>query len=124
MINRTLDTFDWDAARKLARNDPEAFEQCRRDAIDALIDRAPARNRQHLRCLQWRIDRVRERAANPMAACLAMSEMMWDSFAGERGLVAALKHASRLAAGDEQSDLPTAKVLAFTPTRARRRGDR
>lgn len=64
----------------LAMNDPEQFEVMRRAAIDEFLASIPAEKRLHLQRLQWRVDRVRERCANPMAATIAISEMMWDAF--------------------------------------------
>lgn len=115
MTDHILGQLDWEAAKDLAQRDPEAFERRRQAAIDALINRAPEANRQHLRCLQWRIDMVRQRAANPLAACIDIYEMMWESFAGERGLLAALERAGEITAGGDVPMLPRADVLAFSP---------
>ena len=68
MKEKSLTELDFDEAMELARTDPEAFEKYRQDVIEALIARAPERNRQHLRRLQWRIDQVRKRSSNPIAA--------------------------------------------------------
>lgn len=93
MEKKSLSILDFDVAMKLAETDPEAFEQYRHDVIEALIARAPERNRQHLRCLQWRIDQERDRASNPFAACVKLYRMMWDSFAGDRGLIDTMHNA-------------------------------
>ena len=71
---------------ELWQDSPEAFEFLRTKRINAFIDSVPEEHRERLRCLQWKIDRVRERAANPLAATIAISEMMWQSFneLGER----------------------------------------
>ncbi|HKJ94446.1 MAG TPA: DUF3135 domain-containing protein [Gammaproteobacteria bacterium] len=76
----------FDAWRALAENDPARFEAERRECIRALIESVPAERRERLERLQWRIDRERERARNPIGACVRLSRMMWDSFAGEDGL--------------------------------------
>ena len=78
--------IDFDQWAHLAKNDPEAFEAHRTAAIEAAIQRMPAHKQQRMRCLQWKIDQVRDRAANPMAACIKLSEMMWDSLVGPGGL--------------------------------------
>jgi hypothetical protein len=83
----SLKELDFYEAMELARTDPDAFEQYRKYIIESLIARAPKRSREHLRRLQWRIDMERERASNPVAACVKLYEMMWESFAGESGLV-------------------------------------
>ena len=71
------DFNDWMA---LAQCDPEQFELMRLQAIDELIESMPEDRKMHLRRIQWRIDRVRERSASPMAATIAISRMMWDAF--------------------------------------------
>jgi len=37
-------------------------------------------HRERLRGLQWRIDRLREQASNPLAACVQISNLMWTTF--------------------------------------------
>lgn len=101
---------DW---AELARTDPKAFEARRRAVIDDFIASTPERNRQHLRCLQWRIDMERKRASTPLAACYQIYRMMWRSFAGERGLVSALRDADQLCREGSRAEMPRADVLAF-----------
>ena len=92
MQEESITELDFDEAMELARTDPEAFELYRQYVIEALIARAPERNRQHLRRLQWRIDQERKRAPNPTAACVKLYRMMWDSFAGECGLIDTIRY--------------------------------
>lgn len=112
MQKKSLTALDIDTAMELARTDPEAFEQYRQDVIEALIARAPARNQQHLRRLQWRIDQERQRASNPTAAFLKLYRMMWDSFAGESGLIDTICNARHEAQSAEQLTT-SAEVIAF-----------
>jgi Protein of unknown function (DUF3135) len=72
--------FDWETWSELARSDPEAFEQRRKQAIEALIAAAPEHRRQRLRALQCRIDLERRRSSNPLGACIRLSNLMWESF--------------------------------------------
>ena len=113
MRRNTLTELDFDAAMELARSDPEAFEQYRHDVIEALIARAPERNRLHLRRLQWRIDQVRARSSNPIAACVKLYRMMWESFAGECGLIDTMCNARNTPRGVENLT-PKAKVLPLS----------
>lgn len=83
--------LDFDEWRMLASTDPEAFEARRRKVLQAVIERAPERHRPRLRGLQWRVDLVRRRSSNPLTACILLSDMMWEAFAGDRGLVVALR---------------------------------
>jgi hypothetical protein len=72
--------MDFEKWVELANSDPEQFEAMRRAAIDEFLDSVSAKHRLRLQRLQWRVDQVRERSQNPMAATIAISEMMWDSF--------------------------------------------
>ena len=83
-------TVDFEQWSELASEDPAAFEQMRQEMIEAVIDAASQRCRRRLRGLQWRIDQMRTQAPNPMAACISLSNMMWESFAGEDGLAETL----------------------------------
>lgn len=107
MFDSAIQKLDFDSAAKLAVEDPEAFEQRRRDAIEQLIENAPERNRERLRKLQWKIDQIREHSPNPLAATVKLYDMMWDSFAGEQGMITLLKNPHQL---EEQ---PGAQVLRF-----------
>lgn len=84
---------DW---ARLARRDRAAFEQARQAAIDTFLATRPPGRRERLERLQWRIDRERERCANPLAACVHLSNLMWDRFAGPEGLAAAWQRTGEL----------------------------
>lgn len=64
---------------KLAEQDPQALEDLRQREINALIDSAPADMQRRLRGLQFQIDAKRQLSKTPMAACIAISQMMFDS---------------------------------------------
>ncbi len=117
MQEKSLTKLDFDAAKELARTDPEAFEQYRQDAIEALITRAHERNRQHLRRIQWRIEQERKRASNPLSACVKFYQMMWESFAGECGLIDTLQN-TRNSPHTMESLRPKAKVVSLSRTAA------
>jgi hypothetical protein len=103
--------IDFDQWSELAKSDPEAFELKRAELIEQVIQRMPAHKQHRMRCLQWKIDQVRDRAANPVAACVKLSEMMWDSLVGPGGLREVL---DRLHTGDYQTP-PKARVLELRP---------
>ena len=71
---------EFDKLREMAENSPEQLEELRRKLCDRLIQDAPERYRRKLRGLQFRVDMERRRAKSPMAACIAISGMMHDSF--------------------------------------------
>ncbi len=100
---------DFDQWSELARTNPDAFEAKRAEFIEQTIQRMPAEKQQRMRCLQWKIDQVREQAGNPMAACIKLSEMMWDSLVGPGGLREVLE---RVGEGKYEPP-PRAEVLAF-----------
>ena len=116
MQKKSLTKLDFDEVAALARRDPEAYEQYRLDAVEALITRASSKNQQHLRRLQWRIDQERKRAPNATAACVKLYQMMWDSFSGSNGFIDIIcngNYPSR-----NTSDTSTkAKVLSFLDIR-------
>ena len=110
--------MDFDLWSEMARSDPEGFEAMRRAAIDAVIAKAPAANRERLRRLQWRIDQERRLARTPMAACLRISRMMWRRVLGPGGLNDRVGDLQRLVSGGQgpaAAARPTsAHVIAFT----------
>ncbi len=105
--------IDFDDWAELAKSDPASFEERRKQAIEALIARMPEHKQQRMRCLQWKIDQVRDRAGSPMAACIKLSEMMWDSLTGPGGLKEALDRMSI----DNTAPLPNADILTFKACR-------
>jgi len=83
--------FDFNEWSELAMNDPEAFESRRQEAIEQTIQTMPSDKQDRIRCLQWRIDQERKLATSPMAACIKLSNMMWESVTGEHGLLSNIK---------------------------------
>lgn len=72
--------FDFDRWRRLAEEDPEAFERARKAAIDGFIDGiGDELLRERMRRLQWRVEQERARSDNPMGACIRIYNMMWRS---------------------------------------------
>jgi len=108
------DLMDFDIWMNMAKDDPRQFESMRIDAIEELIESAPADRQIHLRRLQWRIDMTRERAGSPMAATIAISKMMWDAFYNLK------EQYEELYADDDSpvrgvAPLQSAQVIAFRP---------
>ena len=86
--------FDFDAWMKLAKTNPQDFEQRRRDVTEHVIESAPPERRERMRSLQWKIDMERKRHPNPHNACLHLFGMMWDRVYGENGLLDTLRMVS------------------------------
>ena len=114
-IPHTRGQFDFEHWSHLASEDPEAFEARRQALIEDLINSAPRHRQPRLRGLQWRLDMVRQRSRTPLAACIRMSEMMWDSLLGEGGLRDTLESLTRAHA--TQPARPRARVLYLDDAR-------
>lgn len=109
-----IDFEEWSA---LARSDPAAFEARRAQTVEEFIDSVPAERRERLRRLQWRIDQLRRTSKTPLAACVRINHLMWESVCGHGGLLEALKH---LNAVPRDATLPSmaaegTKILQFMP---------
>lgn len=78
--------INFDEWAELAQRDPEAFEAKRKAVVEATIAMADSDIQERLRRTQWKVDRIRENEKNPMAACIKISELMWDSVTGPGGL--------------------------------------
>lgn len=76
---KTDHAFDFDDWMTLAQEDPDTFEAMRKRCIDEFINQVPEEKRVRLRGLQWRIDQTRKINKTPLASCIAISNMMWDS---------------------------------------------
>ncbi len=104
--------FDFDAWAALARQDPQAFEIQRSCVLEAAILDAPPEKQPRLRRTQWKLDQIRRCSATPLAACLRMQQLLWESVAGEDGLLERLQQlAGKDHAGAQRN---RAKILPFT----------
>lgn len=74
------DLPEFDELMRLAKEDPEALERLRQEAIEDLISNAPEQHQRRLRGLQFQVDMERQRAKNPMDSCIKISRLMHDSF--------------------------------------------
>jgi len=106
--------FDFDAWVKLARQDPQAFEEKRKRIIEDAIQEAPAHKQQRLRCLQWKLDKIRETSRTPMIACLHINRLLWENVTGEDGL---LNRLQQLQTGhcSHRPDRTTATITPLHP---------
>jgi hypothetical protein len=77
--------FDFHEWALLAQASPEAFEQRRREAINAFLDASGGEQRRLGQSLQREIDYEIDRAGSPQQAMSAISRMMWAqvAFLGE-----------------------------------------
>jgi len=103
MSGNSINDIDFEYWSALASTDPQKFEELRQHQISAIIERASSQHQQRrLRGLQWRIDQIREQHKDSaMAACMAISELMWETF----------EHLAQLLQSTADYDLP-----APTPT--------
>lgn len=115
--SREIDFEEWAA---LVQSDPDAFEARRAEAIEAFIRSAPPHRQERLRRLQWRIDQVRRTSKTPLAACLRISRLMWDSVHGRGGLRETLERLGATLGGAAAVPPPKdAQILEFSPDRRR-----
>ena len=81
MSGNSINEIDFELWANLASTDPQKFEALRQDRISNFINQS-SRDRQHrLLGLQWQIDTIRnQHQHSTVAACLAISELMWETF--------------------------------------------
>jgi hypothetical protein len=103
--------FDFDTWSALAQSDRAEFERRRQALLEAAIASASPELQPRLRALQWRIDVERERAATPLAACIKLSSMMWESFYE--------LHAALNGAAPARRSSRSATILPFQPKNAK-----
>jgi hypothetical protein len=108
-----MSEFNFDEWLQLAKDDPEAFEKRRLQAIDALIAETSGEQQQRLRGLQWRIDMERRKYRDSLVRCQKVFSMMWSSVYGDNGLLQALqgKNPAQGATGAARQE--RASVLSF-----------
>lgn len=93
----------------LAKQDPQAFERQRRQVIDRAILAAPADRQPQLRRVQWKLDQIRSTSRTPMVACLRMQRLLWESVAGDHGLLACLQRPA--AARQRHENIASARII-------------
>ena len=71
---------DFDTLKAMAEQNPQALEDLRQQFVNDLIANAPPAVQRRLRGLQFQIDAQRRIHKNPLAACIKLSEMMYESF--------------------------------------------
>lgn len=105
--------FDFSEWSNLAHTDPQAFEKKRELAIESVILSMPHDKQQRIRRLQWRIDQERKLSKSPMAACIRLSNMMWDNVLGENGLLDHLRYVDVDKSAQKRDWLSTSNILHF-----------
>ena len=103
--------FDFDMWARMARDDPDAFEDLRKRMIEEVIESASPEIRRRMQGLQWKIDQLRSTSSNPMACCLKISQMMWDSVLGDDGLLENMQQLNNPDAFDMKKPRESAKII-------------
>jgi len=103
--------FDFDTWSRIAKTDPEQFEKMRQQLLNDLFEQAPDHLKQRLERQQWQIDQIRRQVANPLAACIQISQKMWDSVYGDKGLLMALEEPQKLMQSTKEEN--AAKVVSL-----------
>jgi hypothetical protein len=110
--------FDFSAWAELAQRDPAAFEARRQEMLEAALASIPENRRERMRQLQARIEQLRSAAPTPLAACDSIAELMWESVAGDDGLIASLGRVKRHLLKTQQT-LPPDNVIPMFPKRSK-----
>ncbi len=105
--------FDFDSWALLAKEDPDAFEERRRELLEQVIAQAPEHLQARLRGLQWRIDMERRRYKHPLKSCIALHVMMWEAVYGKGGLLEALHRLREPLQPELATEGYTARILPF-----------
>lgn len=109
---------DFDELLTLAKDDPASFEAKRLEYIEYFFATIPAERQRRLRGLQWQIDQTRHLARTPMASCMDMMNMMWNSLNRltdqQRALV-------KLTTTKRQTPQKSETYISATPNRPRER---
>jgi len=71
--------FNFDAWKRLAEKDPQAFEEMRKKVVKAEIAKAPKSMQHRLTGMQWRVDMERKRCSNPTQSMIYVYKKMWNS---------------------------------------------
>ena len=116
-----------DMLSRLARDDPQAFENLRSELIEDFIvgSSVSEERRTRLRRLQFRVDAIRHRSRSPLGALLKVYALMWDNFINLNQALQDLRRPStdyprlvepRTASG--RTPLRSARIIAFKPRSA------
>ncbi len=105
--------FNFDEWQRLAKQEPERFETLRKLAIEDLLEKSPVGIRQRMEGLQWQIDQYRKTAKTPIASCIKISSMMWDSVLGDGGLVQSIEQLTNSEIQASECQKQEATILAF-----------
>lgn len=72
---------DFDQLVEMAQQCPEELEALREALVEEVITSARSDSQRRLRGLQFQIDMARRKAKTPLAACMRISELMYESLA-------------------------------------------
>ncbi len=111
MMENQSNTFDFDEMARLATEDPDGFERRREQLLAAVIEQASPDLQRRLKGLQWQVDQVRMTTSNPMASCIRISQMMWDSVLEKDGLLENLQRLHYAEQSQQQQTKQTATVV-------------
>ncbi|GLP94721.1 DUF3135 domain-containing protein [Paraferrimonas sedimenticola] len=75
-MSDTSPEIDWQALAELAKRDPIAFERHRSALLNDMLARVSHERRGRLEAYQSHLDRLRERAKNPLHACVLFEAEM------------------------------------------------
>lgn len=71
---------EFDTLVKMAQESPDELEALREEMVESVISSARQDFQRRLRGLQFQIDMTRAKSKTPLAACIRITELMYDSF--------------------------------------------
>ncbi|OZG72152.1 hypothetical protein BTA51_17520 [Hahella sp. CCB-MM4] len=71
---------NFDLLLEMAQKRPEELEALREQMVENVISSARSEYQNRLRGLQFQIDMTRAKSKTPLAACMRISELMYESF--------------------------------------------
>ncbi|TXR53645.1 DUF3135 domain-containing protein [Reinekea thalattae] len=102
---------------QLAKDNPEELEALRKREIESTISRAPDPIQRRLRGIQFRVDAQRKLCKTPLSSCVAISQMMIDSFYDLNDSLQSARSAEHESRSSKNQTTGDSNVLPFTTDR-------
>lgn len=97
----------FDELQQIASTNPDALEELRHYYCESFIQLVSSSRQHRLSCIQNKIDLELQRAKNPLAGVIAISNMMHDSVANLSSF------GFRNSSQDDNTSRPTATIIPF-----------
>jgi len=112
-VELAIEDFDFIKWKELHENDPEAFEQKRKNLLESTIDSAPQEYQQRLKGIMFQVDAARNKSNNPLQSCIAISDMMHKTLSDLHYFLNDLNFTLANQDVTQESEKTTASILEF-----------